>query len=323
MSDTVAGSGGGAPAAAPSGGAAPSAPSGTPATPAAGGAPARQPVMWTPKDGQQAYDISEAIENHLRSYKRKIAIDGAESEVDIETAFRAASLEPASRKRFTEADKIRRSAEAKLAEIQHADRAMSDPARIPTVLRKRMGHERYEMHILREADAILAEREMKPADRERLQAERTRLAGIEERDARLRADEARSQREKAEAAKARQRATRERINKEWPPIIESLGVPKGFVGDVMKAMIGELNQAQKLGIRITENEAAQRCAAELKRKIGVTAPPPPTPEVVQQQPGRDAGPPAPRDETGRFTSANGRKPAILRPDHIRDRLAKL
>ncbi len=301
----------------PSGGAAPSAPAG------GGGPPkeaaAKQPILYRPKDADRDFDITEAVEEHLRGHRRKIVIDGQESEVDIEAAFRAASLEPASKRRFSEADRLRKQAESEVARVRAADAAMSDPARIPAVLAKRMGREKYEDFILAEAKGILDFEKLTPQQRQAAEASRKRAEEFEAKAAKLAQDQAEIERQKKANLTAQQKATNERVRREWPPMLESLGVPKGMVDYAMREMVREIRESQKFGVNLTEKEAAQRCAAELRRRIGATAAPAPDPAKVERQPGRQSEEaPKPRDPEGKF-----RKNGTLRPDDLRARIEKL
>lgn len=316
-----------APAAAPSTGAAPSAPGGEGATPSSSGTTAaeRKAILFRPKDADREFDITEAVEQHLRGYARKVKVNGEEREVHLEDAFRAASLEPAAKKKFSEADRLRREAdrlqreaEGKMAQIEAAAQAMSDPARVDVVLAKKWGKEKFEGWVLSRAERILHEEKLPPQERQAIDRRRAEAAEIEERRAEVAAKEAAIRRRESEEQKAGLAATRQRIEREWPPIIKELGVPEGFVRDTMKAMIGALNEAKKLGISLSEREAAQRCAAELRRKIGsLAAPPPPTPEKIEAQPGRETRPvaEAPRDDGGRF-----KRKGPLRPGDVMARL---
>lgn len=309
-----------APAAAPSTGAAPTAPGGEGAAPSSSGTTAaeRKPILFRPKDADREFDITEAVEQHLRGYARKVKVNGEEREVHLEDAFRAASLEPAAKKKFSEADRLRREAEGKMAHIEAVAQAMSDPARVDVVLAKKWGKEKFEEWVLSRAERILHEEKLPPQERQAIDRRRAEAAEIEERRAEIAAMEAAIRRRESEEQKAGLAATRQRIEREWPPIIKELGVPEGFVRDTMKAMIGALNEAKKLGISLSEREAAQRCAAELRRKIGaIAAPPPPTPEKIEAQPGRETRPvaEAPRDDGGRF-----KRKGPLRPGDVMDRL---
>ena len=309
-----------APAAAPSTGAAPTAPGGEGAAPSSSGTTAaeRKAILFRPKDADREFDITEAVEQHLRSYARKVKVNGEEREVHLEDAFRAASLEPAAKKKFSEADRLRREAEGKMAQIEAAAQAMSDPARVDVVLAKKWGKEKFEEWVLSRAERILHEEKLPPQERQAIDRRRAEAAEIEERRAEVAAKEAAIRRRESEEKKAGLAATRQRIEREWPPIIKELGVPEGFVRDTMKAMIGALNEAKKLGISLSEREAAQRCAAELRRKIGaLAAPPQPTPEKSEAQPGRETRPvaEAPRDDGGRF-----KRKGPLRPGDVMDRL---
>lgn len=322
--DGAGGSGGGA---APSGAGAPAAaPAAAPSAPT-GGAPApesaaRAPVMFRPKDADREFDISEAIENHLRGYARKVKVDGQEVEIPLEDAYKHAGLETASRRRFNEATKLRDEAKRAMEAVDRAARAIANPERAEVVLSNKWGRQKFDAWIISHAERILAEENLSPADRRALDVRRERERQIEERQAAIDARDAELRRKEEAGKREAHRATRERVEREWPPMLRSLGVPEGFTRDAMKGMIAEINEAKKLGIGLSEREAASRVAAEIRRKIGVLAPPAPTPETVAKQPGRESPPPAAeaqdraRGEDGRFKKKGG----VLRPDHIWARL---
>lgn len=317
------GTGTAAPAAAPSGGA---------LAPAGGGAPSvdgvalvhgthtgeRKPVLFRPKDADREFDITEAVEQHLRSYARKVKVNGEEREVHLEDAFRAASLEPAAKKQFTEADKLRREAEGKMAQIEAAAQAMSDPTRVDIVLSKKWGKEKFEEWVLSRAERILREEKLPPHERQAIEQRRAEAAAMEDRAAKIAAREAAIKRQESEAQKAANAALRQRIEAEWPPILKELGVPEGFVKDAMRSMIGAINEAKRLGIQLSEREAAQRCAADLRRKLGPVTVAQPSPEKVAAQPGRETKAPeaqVQRDDGGRF-----KRKGPLRPGDVMARL---
>ena len=321
MSDGAMGGGGGAaPAAAPAAGTAP-------AAAPAGGAPAaapvaRTPILFKPADHDREFDVSEVVDKHLREHRRKVVIDGQESEVDIEAAFRAASMEPASKKRFDEAAAIRNRATSEMARIRAADAGMSDPVIIPSVLTKRLGgQEGYEKFILQQAKEILAMDEMTPAQRAEVLGRRKQNAEIAERTQKLTQKEFEQEQRDKLANEERQKTETARKRKEWPPLIKGYGIPDGFVIDVMNATGKELREARKLGIHLTEREAIGRAAAALKKKLPgeVPPPPPPTVDVVRAQPGRETRVEAPRTETGQFKKKNG----VLRPGDVLDRIDRL
>ncbi len=323
MADAVGGGGeGGAPAAAPSGGAS------APAT-GAGAAPApaaeRAPVLYRPKDADREFDVSEAVENALKSHKRKVVIDGNEHEVDIETAFRAASLEPASRRLVDQAGKMKKEAQAQIAHVRAVNEGMNDPALAKVIQRKRWGDEKYEEHILSEAREIIHLEKLKkeaPQEYQRQVTQRKLAADTEERRAKVAADEHRIKLRDEETAKTQQQQEVARRKREWPPLIKSHGIPEGFMDDVVRGTVAHMREAGKLGIKLTEKEAISRAAADIKRKLGPlgAAPPPPTPEVVAKQPGRESpNPPPPREPDGKFQRKNG----VLRPDDLRARLDAL
>lgn len=315
------GTGTAAPAAAPSTGAAPSA-GGEGAAPSSSGAPTtaaeRKAILFRPKDADREFDITEAVEQHLRSYARKVKVNGEEREVHLEDAFRAASLEPAAKKQFTEADKLRREAEGKMAQIEAAAQAMSDPTRVDIVLSKKWGKEKFEEWVLSRAERILREEKLPPHERQALEQRRAEAAAIEDRAAKIAAREAAIKRQESEAQKAANAALRQRIEAEWPPILKELGVPEGFVKDAMRSMIGAINEAKRLGIQLSEREAAQRCAADLRRKLGPVTVAQPSPEKVAAQPGRETKAPetpVQRDDGGRF-----KRKGPLRPGDVMARL---
>lgn len=316
--DGVAGAGtGAAPAAAPGGGTAPaSAPSG--GTPAA--APAKQPILFRPPESDRDYDVSDVVEKAIREHRRKVVVDGQEREFDLETAFRAAAREPASEARFQEAARFRAEASRERARIEAANAGMSDPTRAPVVLRKRMGDQKYEEMVIREAKEILALDEMTPAQRQELAQRRKRDADLEDRTQKVYAQEHTQKQAADEAAKRKQAETKKRVEREWPPLVKSHGVPEGFVADVMRAALKDIRESKALGITLTEPEALRRASVELKKKIGVAAAPPPPPpvETIQAQPGRETSPaaaPPRRAENGTF-----KKKGPLRPQEVLDRI---
>lgn len=317
MSDMAGGAGAAPVGGAPSAPAAPSTPATSGGAPASGAAPsaapAREPTLWRPDGLDRDIDVNPFLDRHTR----KITVDGREMEVDVESAFRAAALEPAARKAFSEADRKLKAAQGIEAQMKRVDAAFNDPQRALVIAETRWGTERFELEILRKADEILRLKDMPPAERQAYEQRRLAQRKLEEDRSKIESERAEIERDKNEQLKAKRAATTARIKREWPPMLKSLGVPKGFIDDAMRSMVADLNEAQKRKVGLTEKEAAQHVAAQIRRKLGSAATPAPTAQSVAEQPGRkvpEAQPsgPRPRSENGQF------RKGPLRPDDIRN-----
>lgn len=291
----------------------PGAPAAAPAAapPAATPRPRVDPVLWKPDGFEKELDVAP----FLATYERKVKIDGQEVPVSLDDAFRAASIEKASARRFTEADRVRKEAEARLARIEEADRNMADPVVAKRVLSKRMGRETWEKFVLGEAAAILEYDKMPPEERRRIDERTAYEQKLMEERGQLAQKEAEIRRWEESQRAQRETALRARVEREWPPILANHGVPRGMVGDAMREMIDELRTAKKRGIHMSELEAARIVGVRVARKIAADTP---VATAVAKQPGREVPVEQPRP-----APTNGRREQrVLRPDDIRARFGR-
>jgi hypothetical protein len=269
------------------------------APPDALAAPPRPRFPYKTKIGEQEHEID------LADYRHKVKIDGQEYELSIGDLANNQERLRSSMKRYDEASKIKRDAEALSqrleTEKQTIVRQLKDPEQGLSLLKRALGVERFNEAIVSAVKRLVAYNQM-PDDQRAAYDQQTqreevfarRQSELERREAAIKQNEEQQiQRLQAEREKA--------LLAEWIPALERVGLPAKVNGEphmgIVRMLARKLREARDLKAPMTLEEAARAVREDYEGLVGheVSRRQELARAQVESQPGRmDPEPPANR-----------------------------
>lgn len=251
--------------------------------------PKRDPILHKHvlEDGTEVeVDLADALAGH----KRRMKVDGQEVEVSIDDAFRSYERFGASMKRFEEAAKTKKDAEAMVSRSERREAAikqrLSDPTQALNLVERVLGPELfYRAMSERIAERIQYEK-LSPAERARVDKLRERESKIESVDAQLRRQKSeldqRTAQERAKADAEMQTRLQGQLTKE----LEEGGLPAAPLTISILARLRAAAARSK--VSLSAEEAIAQVREELSGLVGGLSSDPTTLRKILGEKGTEA-----------------------------------
>lgn len=215
-------------------------------------------------------DIAEHLERELTTAKRKVKVNGQEREVTIAEALERFPLAEGAHQRFREAHEAQQKVAQTMESLKRELSVLKDPTKVPGLLRQILGAEKVQQMMERELSSIYEREKMPPEQRQMLEqreaAERDlegKRAALERERAEFEAKREAENKQRFEAAKT---AEVERIKRDFPVLLQNAKLPT--TPRMMARLAQAVSEARSLKIPLTEQQIADRLAAEVREEVG-------------------------------------------------------
>lgn len=233
-------------------------------------APLSKRFPWKTKIGEQEHEID------LAEYRHRVKIDGQDYELGLDELAKNQERLRSSMKRYDEASRLKKDAEAAVAKIEQEKRSivaqLKDPAQALGLLRRALGVDRFNDAVIGEYRRLKAYAEMPDEERavydrhsqreDQLQRQRYDLERREQ--AIKAAEDARMQRLETERARA--------LIAEWVPALERAGLPvkvNGQINERFTRMLAvEIKKARDNKVPMTLEEAVNLVREDYENMVG-------------------------------------------------------